>query len=86
MKISVVIPCRNEVDYIDECINAIYNNTLPENATLLVYIIDGMSDDGTRLKILKLKEQFPKLEMIDNVQQQTPFAFNLGIVENKKAV
>jgi GT2 family glycosyltransferase len=79
MKLSVVIPCRNEVLYIGECINAIYNAELPENTEMRVFIVDGMSNDGTRNIIKELQYQFPTLEIIDNEKQLTPFAFNLGI-------
>ena len=51
MKLSVVIPCRNEVDYIEECIDAIYLNIVPNDVALSVFVIDGMSDDGTRIKL-----------------------------------
>ncbi|HIP32435.1 MAG TPA: glycosyltransferase family 2 protein [Crocinitomicaceae bacterium] len=85
MKLSIVIPCRNEVDYIEECISAIYSNELPKDTSLSVFIVDGLSDDGTREKIQALKITHPSLVLIDNVKQQTPFAFNLGILAEKEA-
>ena len=48
MKMSIVIPCRNEVNYIEECIDTIYQNELPEGAEIVVYFVDGMSGDRTR--------------------------------------
>ena len=85
MKLSVVIPCRNEVDYIEECIHAIYANDLPESTILSVFVIDGLSDDGTRLKIESLKMNHSTLKVIDNHRQQTPFAFNLGVKADNEA-
>lgn len=79
MKISIVIPCRNEVNYIEECIDAIYHNELPDGVKLSIYVVDGISDDGTRELLFKLAEKHPSLELVDNVKQLTPFAFNLGI-------
>tara|TARA_B110000285_G_C15140477_1_gene630418 strand:- start:3709 stop:4725 length:1017 start_codon:yes stop_codon:yes gene_type:complete len=79
MKLSIVIPCRNEVNYIEECIGAIYQNELPEDAKLSIYVVDGMSDDGTRELLITLKEKYSSLELVDNVKQLTPYAFNLGI-------
>lgn len=81
MKISVVIPCRNEAPYIEECIKAIYACDLPANTELSVFVVDGMSDDGTREKIKTLIESqdFPLLNLVDNTKQLTPYAFNLGI-------
>ena len=79
MKLSVIIPCRNEVNFIEECIEAIYSNSLPQSFELSVIIVDGLSDDGTRNKIISLKSKFPSLHLVDNTFQLTPYAFNLGI-------
>jgi GT2 family glycosyltransferase len=80
-RISVVVPCRNEVLYIQECIEAIYACRLPENVQISVCIVDGMSNDGTREKVLHLMENFSTLHLVDNSKQLTPFAFNLGIYQ-----
>ncbi len=79
MNISVVIPCRNEKPFIGECIEAIFKAKLPEGYSIFVFIVDGMSDDGTREEIEILKSRYPTLSIIDNEKQLTPFAFNLGI-------
>jgi len=79
MKLSVIIPCRNEVNFIEECIEAVYSNELSESFELSVIIVDGLSDDGTRDKINSLKTKFPSLYLVDNTFQLTPYAFNLGI-------
>lgn len=79
MKLSVIIPCRNEVNFIEECIEAIYSNDLPPTCELNVIIVDGLSDDGTRDKIKTLSNSFPNLFLVDNTFQLTPYAFNLGI-------
>jgi GT2 family glycosyltransferase len=84
MKITVVIPCRNEVLYIEECIHAIYNCELPSNTEIQVFVVDGMSDDGTRDKVNSLIASYPTLEIVDNVKQLTPYAFNLGIYAGGK--
>ena len=79
MKISVVIPCRNERQYIRECVEAIYASQLPEGAEMHVHVVDGMSDDGTREVVSELKSIYSSLELVDNLKQLTPYAFNLGI-------
>jgi GT2 family glycosyltransferase len=83
VRISVVIPCRNEVKYIEECIQAIYQNELHELILLSVFVVDGMSDDGTRTVVKELESNFPSLKLIDNTKQLTPFAFNIGIHEQE---
>lgn len=83
MKLSVVIPCRNEVKFIRECIASIYANQLDPGIALAVFVVDGMSDDGTREVISEMQAEYPSLRVIDNVKQLTPFAFNLGIHAQK---
>jgi len=83
MKISVIIPCRNEAKYIEECIDAIYANRLEENIEVNTIIVDGLSDDGTREIIQKLQLKYTNLHLVDNEKQLTPFAFNLGIKYQK---
>jgi GT2 family glycosyltransferase len=82
IKISVVIPCRNEVKFIEECIDAIYTCTLPESTQLKVFVVDGMSDDGTRDLVKQLMHKYSDLFLIDNLHKLTPFAFNKGIKES----
>lgn len=85
MLIGIVIPCRNEAPYIEECLRAIYNCELPIGYTISVSVVDGMSDDGTRDIVNNLKAEMHGLQLVDNVQQLTPFAFNLGIYATPNA-
>lgn len=85
MKIAVVIPCRNEIRNIEECIDAIYASELPSNCELVVNAVDGVSTDGTVELLKTLKEKHKGLEIITNEKQVTPFAFNLGINAAKDA-
>ena len=79
MKIAIVIPCRNENAQIAECISAINACELPSNSEVKIFVVDGMSDDGTRKTVSKLIETQKNLFLIDNKEKLTPFAFNLGI-------
>ena len=79
MKLSVVIPCRNERAFIKECVNAIFACELPSDCEMHVYVVDGMSDDGTRDQVLELMKTNEHISLIDNPKKLTPFAFNLGI-------
>lgn len=80
--VSVIIPCRNEIDHIEEALHSIYTNDYPSNL-IEVIIVDGMSNDGTRELFPKIKNKYQQISIIDNYQQRTPFAFNLGIKEAK---
>jgi GT2 family glycosyltransferase len=79
MKIAVVIPCRNEVRNIEECIDAIYSSELPSGCELVVNVVDGISNDGTVELLQNLQKKYTGLQIITNEKQLTPFAFNLGI-------
>lgn len=79
MKLNVVIPCRNEKGNIEECVQAIFNAKLPNDCSLQVHIVDGMSDDGTIEIIHNLIKEYPNLKLVENNLQLTPYAFNLGI-------
>lgn len=79
MKISVTIPCVNEKPYITECIDAIFANKVAPDVELFVFVVDGMSTDGTREVVEALQNQYANLFLVDNPIRFTPFAFNLGI-------
>lgn len=77
-KVSILIPCRNEAQYIERCIQNIYDFEPPYKG-FEVIIIDGMSNDGTRDKLLKLQEKYNDLVIVDNPKKTVPHAMNLGI-------
>lgn len=78
--VTVIIPCRNEFNYIEKSVTSILNQKdLPGEIEIIV--VDGLSDDGTRERLEKLQLGFPNLKVIDNLKRTTPFALNLGIKE-----
>jgi len=75
---SIVIPCRNEKKYIENCINSILNQNY--KASLLeIIIVDGFSDDGTREIVNQMSKNHSNIKMFDNPQKKTPQALNIGI-------
>lgn len=81
-KVSVLIPCRNEVEAIENCLRNVFSFEAPEGG-FEVIIIDGMSDDGTRDIILQKKKDYPDLILIDNPDRTIPHAMNLGIQKSR---
>ena len=81
--VSIVIPCRNEIKYISNLLNSIKSSDYPQSL-IEVIVVDGMSDDGTRELINSnfIKEN-DNIKLLDNIKQNTPFAFNLGIKISK---
>ena len=47
-RVSVIVPCRNEVEHIVPFCHSVAAQQLPEGWSLEVWIADGMSNDGTR--------------------------------------
>lgn len=75
--VSVVIPCRNERNYICRCVESILKNGYP--GQLEIIIVDGMSEDGTREALRELEARNADLRIIDNALRITPVAMNLGL-------
>ena len=76
--VSIIIPCRNEEKYIANCLEYILSCDYP-NEYIEIKVVDGMSDDNTRAIIQSYSDRYDFIELIDNIKQKTPFAFNLGI-------
>ena len=77
--ISVIIPTRNEQDYIEECINSLLDCDEPWyiNNTEFI-IVDGMSTDNT-VNIVKEKFGHLKLKVLENPNLYQAYAMNIGI-------
>jgi len=76
--ISVIVPCRNERDYIVECVESIMANDYGSDH-LEVLVVDGVSDDGTREALRECIKRWPNLRCLDNPARTTPAALNIGI-------
>ncbi len=76
--IAISIPCRNEENYIANCLESILDSDYL-NELIEVNVVDGMSDDNTRSIIKEYCDKYDFIHMVDNVKQKTPYAFNLGI-------
>ncbi len=76
--VSIVIPCRNEKDHIEACVRSLLTQEEPSGGFEII-VADGVSDDGTRAILQRLKKQAPILRVIDNPGQITPCGMNVGI-------
>lgn len=79
MKVSVVVPCRNERAHIEAFVDSVLGQRLPAGATLEVVIGDGLSDDGTRERLAARAVGEPRLRWIDNPERITSAALNRAI-------
>jgi len=79
--ISVIIPCRNEQDYIEKCISCVQKFTLPENCEIEILIVDGRSTDNTRNIISECSKNDNRVKLLDNPYVYQVNALNIGIKE-----
>ncbi len=77
-QVSVIIPCRNEKELIGRCIDSVVNSDYP-SGSLEILPVDGMSEDGTRERVLRYAEKYHNIKLLDNPKKHTPAALNIGI-------
>ena len=63
--VSVILPCRNEQGYIQECLESILRQEPPEGGFEII-IADGVSTDGTREYLLQLAAQHSQVRLLNN--------------------
>lgn len=80
--VSVIIPCFNEVRYIEKCLDSILlqGDMVGE---IEILVVDGRSNDGTRDILKGFEKKHSNIKMIDNPGKVTPIALNLGIKNSK---
>ncbi len=78
IKVSVIIPCRNEEQYIEGCLKSILQNDFNQN-DLEILVVDGMSEDRTREIVSNYSKKNSCIRMLDNPEKITPVALNVGI-------
>ncbi|MBP8116473.1 MAG: glycosyltransferase, partial [Nitrospira sp.] len=62
---TVLVPCRNEADFIERCLTSILSNGYPADR-LGVLVVDGRSEDGTRSVLGAYAQRHACVRVIDN--------------------
>lgn len=83
--VTILIPCRNEREFIEECLTSILTNGYPAER-LEIVVVDGMSDDGTRAILQTYARQQASVRVVDNPGRTTPRGLNLGLREARGSV
>lgn len=85
-RVSILIPCYNEQDYIKQCLDSLIDDFVVKNAEIL--IVDGMSVDGTR-KVIKNYidgHKNVRIKLLDNPKKLQAYGLNIGIDNAKGEV
>jgi cellulose synthase/poly-beta-1,6-N-acetylglucosamine synthase-like glycosyltransferase len=80
--VSILIPCRNEEKFIEQCLNSIIANNYPKD-NLEILVIDGTSVDQTRAIVRKISQEHLFIKLITNPARITPTALNIGIQQSQ---
>jgi len=76
--VSVIMPIRNEADFIERAIMSVLDNDYAAEK-MEILVVDGMSDDGTRQTVEKLCQAYSRIRVLDNPKRIVPTAMNIGI-------
>jgi succinoglycan biosynthesis protein ExoA len=79
-RVSIVVPMRNEMAWIDRCLGAILAQDYPPDR-MEVLVVDGMSDDGSYAHLVELAAREPRLCVLRNPRKIVPSSLNLAIRE-----
>lgn len=77
-KVTIVIPCRNEEDFIEKCLDSFVMQSYPENL-FEVFVCDGMSSDRSRDIVKAYEKKHSNIKLLDNKGLTAPKAMNVGI-------
>lgn len=90
VKVSAIVPVRNESAHIEECLAQLVGQAYPR-ADLEILVIDGMSQDGTREIVERFIGQqqeeelsgaaIPSIRLIENPRCQRASSLNIGITQ-----
>ena len=77
MKISVILPIRNEILFITKTLNSIIEQDF--DGDLEIIISDGLSNDGTLDIVKQFQEKYKNIKLIRNGAKIVPVGFNKAL-------
>ncbi len=78
--ISILLPCRNEEEYIQDTLDMILSQDFPEGGVEIL-VIDGESEDRTREWVEDFSERDERVRLLRNPGLIAPSALNIGVQE-----
>ena len=76
--VSVVLPCRNEQGYIQDCLKSVFDQEPPEGG-FEILVADGMSTDGTREYLEQAAAEHPQIRVLNNPGRIVSTGLNAAI-------
>src|SRR5436190_10646704 len=83
--VSVILPCRNEAGYIEDCLQSILEQELPD-VELEILVADGVSTDGTREYVQRLSAENPRVRFLNNPGRIVSTGLNAALREARGEV
>lgn len=81
-KISIIVPCFNQGQYLEDCLESAYNQTVPAHE--IIVINDGSTDNTREIAERYMFKEFPGIEspvrVINQVNKGLSAARNAGIM------
>jgi glycosyltransferase involved in cell wall biosynthesis len=78
LMVSIVIPMRNESEYIRSCLDSLVDQTF-SNDKYEILVVDGRSTDNSKQVVSLYEGGDVSVRLLDNPCQTTPSGMNLGI-------
>lgn len=76
--VSIIMPIRNEADFIEGAIRSILDNDYPAEK-MEILVVDGISDDGTKEIVQRLSVSDGRVKLLHNKRKIVPVAMNIGL-------
>ncbi len=76
--VSIIMPIRNEEDFIERAINSILSNDYPAEK-MEILVADGCSDDKTQDIVSRMARRDPRLRLLQNKGRIVSTGLNMGL-------
>jgi glycosyltransferase involved in cell wall biosynthesis len=78
LETSIIIPMRNEAQYIGPCLQSVLANDYPKEKYEIL-VVDGESEDSSREIVQALAQQHPCIRLLHNPKRVVPPALNIAL-------
>ena len=80
-KVSIIIACRNEEQFIGKCLTSLLNQDYPQELIEII-VVDGMSTDNTWDVVNKYRETYSNVDLEVNLKKHKYAGLNQALTKN----